>query len=54
MFEWITAALIAGLGLAGVVVTIAWPFDRSRDPYAAPFGDLPKLPAGSFDRGDCA
>jgi hypothetical protein len=54
MFEWILAAAIAALGLAGVVATILWPFDRPRDPYAAPFGDLPRLPSGPLDRGDCA
>lgn len=54
MTEWIVAAIIAGAGVAGLAITIIWPFDRPRDPYAAPFGDLPRLPAGSLDRGDCA
>lgn len=54
MIEWIIAFLIAGAGLVGVAVTILWPFDRPRDPYAVPFGDLPRLPSNSLDRGDCA
>lgn len=54
MIEWLLALLIAGLGLLGVAITILWPFDRPRDPYAVPFGDLPRLPSGSLDRGDCA
>lgn len=54
MFGWILTAAIAVLGVAGVFAAIVWPFERPRDPYAAPFGDLPRLPAGSLDRGDCA
>lgn len=54
MIEWILASAVAALGIAGLAVTIFWPFERPHDPYAASFGDLPKLPAGSLDRGDCA
>jgi hypothetical protein len=54
MFEWLLMAGFAVLGLAGVIVTILWPFDQPRNPYAAPFGELPRLPGGSLDRGDCA
>lgn len=40
------------MGITGVVAAIRWPIRHRRDPFAEPFGDVPRLPAGSLDRGD--
>lgn len=55
MTEWILAIGIAAMGVAGLTMTIVWPFDRrrrSRKPRS--FGSLHPMPSGSLDRGDCA
>lgn len=32
------------LGLAGAALAIAWPLQMHPDPFAEPFGEMPRLP----------